>query len=317
MGADDALVIATSGTTGAPKLVVHTTRALTTHAAAVHQRLGVAPSDRWLACLPLAHLGGLGVLIRSLLTDTPVDVLDGFDAAAVADAPRQLGSTLVSLVPTALDRVDTASYRRVVVGGAADAGTRASNVVRTYGTTETGGGVVYDGIPLDGVEVRLSADGSIAVRSSVIARGLRSADGSVIRVVDDQGWYVTGDTGAWDHERSERRLVVHGRADDLIVTGGENVWPVPVEERIRSHPAVRDVAVVARADPEWGQRVVAVIVAEAGAEPVSLEEIRAHVRAVLPAPAAPREIRMVADLPRTALGKVRRAQVAAGLSEGG
>lgn len=317
VAAEDALVIATSGTTGVPKLVVHTSEALASHARAVHRRLEVGTGDRWLACLPLAHLGGLGVVIRSLLTDTPVDVLPGFDADAVGAAPQRFGSTLVSLVPTALDRVDTAPFRCVVVGGAADPGARASNVVRTYGTTETGGGVVYDGVPLDGVEVRVEDDGSIMIRSSVIARGLRAPDGSVAPIVDDEGWYPTGDRGAWDGEGSPGKLTVHGRADDLIVTGGENVWPTPVEERIRTHPGVTDVAVVGQPDPEWGQRVVAVIVPAPGFEHVGLDDIRTHVREVLPAPAAPREVRLVDELPRTSLGKVRRGRVAAELSEGG
>jgi O-succinylbenzoic acid--CoA ligase len=110
---------------------------------------------------------------------------------------------------------------------------------------------------------------------------------------------------------------VHGRADDLIVTGGENVWPTPVEERIRTHPGVTDVAVVGQPDPEWGQRVVAVIVPAPGFEHVGLDDIRIHVREVLPAPAAPREVRLVDELPRTSLGKVRRGRVAAELSEGG
>lgn len=312
----DALVVATSGTTGDPKLVVHTRGGLEAHAGAVHRRLGVGPGDRWLACLPLAHLGGLGVVLRSLLTDTPVDVLETFDADAVAAAPKRYGSTLVSLVPTALDRTDTRGYRWVVLGGSADPVARAANVVRTYGTTETGGGVVYDGDPLDGVEVRVDESGSIAVRSPVVARGLRHADGSVHPIVDGDGWYATGDTGAWEPDGDGRSLVVHGRTDDMIVTGGENVWPIPVEERIRTHPKVLDVAVVARTDPEWGQRVVAVVVPAPG-ESLDLEEVRTHVRAALPAHAAPREVHLVADLPRTALGKVRRREVAAGLSAGG
>lgn len=317
LGPGDALVVPTSGTTGTPKLVVHTRAGLTAHARAVHERLNVSGKDRWLACLPLFHLGGLGVVVRSLLTDTPVDVLAGFDAEAVAAAPEALGSTLVSLVPTALDRIDTTPFRWVVLGGAADPGTRAPNVVRTYGTTETGGGVVYDGVPLAGVEVEIRADGSIVVRSPTMARGLRGPAGHISPIVDHDGWYPTGDSGAWHEESPERQLVIHGRSDDLIITGGENVWPAPVEDRIRTHPAVIDVVVTSRPDPEWGQRVIAVIVPAPDAEPPTLEAVREHVRASLPAHAAPREIRLVTDLPRTALGKVRRVLVTEGLSEGG
>ncbi|NLD75993.1 MAG: AMP-binding protein, partial [Acidimicrobiales bacterium] len=253
----DALVVATSGSTGSPKLVVHTFAGLEVQARAVHSRLEVAPGrDRWLACLPLSHLGGLGVVIRSLLTGTPVDVIDGFDGDFVDQAPERLGSTLISLVPTALDRVDTSRYRWVVLGGAADPGDRASNVVRTYGLTETGGGVVFGGVPLDGVEVAVDADGAIRLRGPMLARGRRLEDGTVEPLTDEDGWLHTGDQGRWD----EGRLVVHGRHDDLIVSGGENVWPTPVERALSTHPSVAEAAVVGVADPQWGQRVVAVVV---------------------------------------------------------
>jgi o-succinylbenzoate---CoA ligase len=121
--------------------------------------------------------------------------------------------------------------------------------------------------------------------------------------VADDGWLATGDVGAWD---DDGRLVVHGRAGDVVVTGGEKVWPTPVEEALRTHPAVADVAVAGRPDDEWGQRVVAWVVASEGAEPPTLDALRDHVRSTLPAYAAPRELRLVTELPRTALGKIRR-----------
>ena len=146
----DALLVATSGATGVPKLLVHTLGSLRAHAQAVHARLAVDPDrDHWLACLPLNHLGGFGVVARSLLTGTAVEVLASFDAALVAQAPRVHGATLTSLVPTALDRIDPAVFRIVVLGGAADPVERPTNVLRTYGLTETGGGVVYDGTAAD------------------------------------------------------------------------------------------------------------------------------------------------------------------------
>ena len=150
----DAAVVPTSGTGGDPKGVVLTHDAVVAHAAAVHRRLGVTATDRWLACLPLAHVGGLGVVLRALVDGIGLDVVDRFDAAQVDAAPTRLGSTLVSLVPTALDRVEPAAWRWIVLGGSADPGPRPANVVRTYGLTETGGGVVYDGTPLPGTEVR-------------------------------------------------------------------------------------------------------------------------------------------------------------------
>lgn len=305
VGEDDALVVATSGSTGAPKLIVHTFASLTAHAHAVHERLQVDPQrDRWLACLPLAHLGGLGVVVRSIVTDTPFDVVDRFDAEIVGSAAQESGSTLVSLVPTALDRIDPSPFRWVVLGGAPDTGDRPANVVRTYGLTETGGGVVYDGVALAGTEVAVRDDGSIGVRAPTLARGRRGDDGEVEPLVDDEGWFATGDLGRWD----EGRLLVDGRRAELIITGGENVWPAPVETILRAHPGVEEVAVVGRDDPEWGQRVVAVVVPRNPAWPPSLDELRDQVRAELAPFAAPTELVLVDHLPRTSLGKVRRPQ---------
>lgn len=301
--AGDALVVTTSGSTGEPTVLVHTRAGLAAHADAAHRRLGVDPArDRWLACLPLTHLGGFGVVARSLLTGTALDVVDGFRAEEVAAAPAALGTTLVSLVPRALDQVDPTAFRRVLVGGSADPVDRPGNVVRTYGSTETGGGVVYDGVPLDGVEVRLAAGDAIEVRSPTLARGRRAADGAVAPIGDADGWLATGDLGRW----REGRLEVLGRADDLIVTGGENVWPAPVEAVLVEDPSVAAALVVGEPDPDWGQRVVAVVVPADAAAPPTLEQLRDRVRDRLGAPAAPRELRLVADLERTALGKLRR-----------
>lgn len=300
----DALVVTTSGSTGEAKVLVHTHRSLEAHARAVHHRLEVDPAtDRWLACLPLNHLGGFGVVARSLITGTPVDVIAGFDAATVAAAPAARGTTLVSLVVTALDRIDPTPFRWVVLGGSADPGTRPANVVRTYGLTETGGGVVYDGRPLPGVEVRVDDDGQIAIRGRCVARGRRQADGAIAPIVDDDGWLPTGDLGRWD---DEGRLTVEGRADHLIITGGENVWPEPVEAALRTHPAVADALVIGEADATWGQRVVAVVVPSDRSNPPALADLRAHVKEHLPAPAAPREVRFADALARTSLGKLRR-----------
>lgn len=299
----DRLVIATSGTSGKPKLVVLSADALVSQTRSVNDRLEVdVRSDRWLACLPLAHLGGLGVVIRSLLSDTPVDVVDGFDPDAVAAAPATVGSTLVSLVPTAMARTSVSGYRKVLVGGAADLGAQPANVVRTYGLTETGGGVVYDGLALDGCEVRVGEDAEVSLRGPMLARGYRQRDGQVTALVDDEGWFATGDRGAW----VSGRLVIHGRTDDMIVTGGENVWPDPVEAVIATHRSVAEVAVVGRADPEWGERVVAIIVPTDPKEPPSLEVLRAMVKESMPPWCAPRELVVAQSLPRTALGKVRR-----------
>jgi o-succinylbenzoate---CoA ligase len=303
VGAGDALVVATSGTTGEPRAVVLTHDAIAASARATSVRLDVDPAaDRWLACLPLAHVGGLGVVTRALATGTPLTVHDGVDAAQIERAARGEGCTLVSLVPAVLRRLDAGLFRVIVLGGSAMPSGLPPNVVTTYGMTETGSGVVYDGRPLDGIEVQV-VDGEIHLRGPTLLRCYR--DGSDPKGPD--GWLPTGDAGTWDAITG--RLQVVGRIGDMIVSGGEKVWPVSVERVIGRHPEVAEVAVVGRPDPEWGHRVVAVVVPDDPAHPPVLADLRNAVKAELPAYAAPRELEVVAALPRTPLGKVARARL--------
>ena len=303
----DALVIATSGTTGEPKGVVHTHASVTASAVATSAGLAVDPDrDRWVACLPLAHIGGLSVVTRSLVTGTPCTVHERFDARAVEDAARQ-GATLVSLVATALGRCDASGYRSVLLGGAAPPAAVPANVVATYGMTETGSGCVYDGRPLDGVELRigdgvLGAAGEILVRGPMLLRAYR--DGSDPRLPG--GWFPTGDGGDLAVDGT---LAVFGRLAEVVVTGAEKVWPIPVEDVLSTMDGIAEVAVWKRPDPEWGERVVAWVVLRDGAEAPALDEVRAHVAARLAPYAAPRELVFVGELPRTAGGKVRRADL--------
>jgi O-succinylbenzoic acid--CoA ligase len=298
----DALVVATSGATGTPKAVVLTHDAVAASARATSGRLAVDPArDRWLACLPLVHVGGLSVITRALLTGTPLTVQDGFDAAAVT-AAAAAGCTLVSLVPTALRRIEPSLFRTIVLGGSAMPPDLPPQAVTTYGATETGSGVVYDGVPLDGVEVR-TVGGEIQVRGPMLLRSYR--DGTDPK--DADGWYPTGDAGAWDPAAG--RLRVFGRTDDLIITGGENVWPAAVERVLAACPGVAEVAVVGRPDPEWGQTVVALVVPADRADPPLLAALRDAVKAELPAYAAPRALELVQVLPRTPLGKVARGRL--------
>jgi O-succinylbenzoic acid--CoA ligase len=282
----DALVVATSGTTGAPKGAVLTHDAVSASARATSARLGVDPaSDRWLSVLPLAHVGGLGVVTRALVTGTPLT----FD-------PHDPAATLVSMVATQVRRTDVARFRWVVVGGAAPPADLPPNTVTTYGMTETGSGVVYDGVPLDGVEVR-ERDGTLELRGPMLLRAYR--DGTDPK--DADGWLPTGDAGAV----TDGQVIVHGRIGDVIVSGGEKVWPEPVEAVLRDVAGVADVAVAGVADAEWGQRVVAFVVA--GDVTPTLDALRDAVKASLPAYAAPKQLVLLDVLPRTALGKVQRA----------
>jgi O-succinylbenzoic acid--CoA ligase len=301
---DVALVVPTSGTTGDPRGVELTHAQVAASARATSAFLRIDPErHRWLACLPLAHVGGLSVVTRAHHTGTPLVVHDGFDADAVDEAARA-GATHVSLVATAMARIDTTAWERIVLGGSAPPPDRPANAVATYGLTETGSGVVYDGVPLEGVEVRV-LDGELLLRGPMIATRYR--DGTP--VVDADGWLHTGDLGRFDAGVVE----VFGRRGDMIITGGENVHPDPVERRLRALPMIADVAVVGRPDPDWGQRVVAVVELSSGAVPPSLDEVRAWVQAELPAWCAPKELVVRPSLPRTALGKVRRSAVAADL----
>jgi O-succinylbenzoic acid--CoA ligase len=285
----DALVVATSGTTGDPKGVVLTHDAVRASAEATSRRLGVDPAhDAWLSLLPVAHIGGLSVVTRALVAGTPL-LFDADDPA----------TTLVSVVPTQANRLDLTRFRVVLVGGSADWRDRPGNVVRTYGMTETGSGIAYDGVLLDGVEVRVDDGGQLHVRGPMLLRAYR--DGSDPK--DGDGWLPTGDAGTID---DEGRVHVDGRIGDVIVTGGEKVWPTPVEQALRTAPGVADVAVAGRPDDEWGERVVAWVVPEDPAAPPALDALRDHVKRTLPAYAAPRHVIVVDDLPRTALGKVRR-----------
>ena len=295
----DALVVCSSGTTGHPKQIVHTMAGLSAHCRMVHSRLGLDRcSDKWLACLPLDHLGGFGVVARSLIDDVTLMVVDGFDADVVSNAPNDNNVTLTSLVPTVLDRVDTTPYRHVLVGGSADRETRPANIVHTYGSTETGGGVVYQGKPLDGVEIRLGANNLIEICSPTIGRGLRNDDGSVSALPSQSGWLTTQDIGRWDQQGN---LEILGRNDDLIITGAENVWPAPIEELLLRRDDVADAMVMGVDDDIWGQRVIAFIVANPGSEPPSLADIRGYVSNVLGPAHAPREIRFVGELARLSL----------------
>jgi o-succinylbenzoate---CoA ligase len=312
-GADIALIVHTSGTGGSPKLAQFDRRAIDAAVASSALALDASDEDRWLCCLPLSHVGGLLVLLRAILLGAPVTVHARFDPEAVEAEP---GVAFTSVVPTMLGRLvetgaDLSSFRGILVGGAhlsPDLRTRAertgANVVETYGLTETCGGVVYEGFPLPGTQMRIDADGGIQLRGPTLMQGYRFDEARSVAAFTDDGWLRPGDAGEIDRDG---RLHVVGRIDDLINTGGERVWPDQVEAALRDHPGVRDVAAGGRLDPDWGQNVAVWIVPADPADPPSLEELRAFAARTLPRYAAPRELTLADRLPRTLSGKLRRA----------
>jgi o-succinylbenzoate---CoA ligase len=329
-----AAVVATSGTADAPKVVELGADAIRWSALATSAALEAGPGDRWLCCVPVHGVAGLAVLARAWHTGLPVEVYDGFDPAAVGAAAGR--ATLVSLVPAMLRRLlaagDAASrFRRVLLGGgpvpadlAKQAKDRGVGLVRTYGLTETFGGMAHDGHPLDGAEVRIGGsslpgmrekgagggrgsrvpapEGEILVRGPMLFRRYRGEPGRTA-VALRGGWLHTGDLGRIHHDG---RLVVLGRVDDLVISGGVNVHPDEVEAVLADHPGVAEVAVAGRADPEWGQRVAAFVVARDPGRPPTLEELRAFARERLAPAKAPRELIIVPALPRGPSGKLLR-----------
>ncbi|CAJ1585537.1 o-succinylbenzoate--CoA ligase [[Mycobacterium] wendilense] len=322
---DVALVIPTSGTTGTPKGAMLTAPALIASATATHDRLGGAGT--WLLALPPHHIAGVQVLIRSVVAGTTpieIDVSGGFDVAALPDAVAAMqlssGRKYASLVGVQLakalaDPVACAALAEldaVLLGGGPApapvleaAAVAGISVVRSYGMSETAGGCVYDGRPLDGVAVRLEDDGRIVLGGATLAKGYRNPTDP--DPFAETGWFRTDDIGALDDSGV---LQVLGRADDAISTGGLTVLPQPVEAALSTHPDVVDCAVFGVPDERLGQRVAAALVLAVGAPEPSVADLRAHLAQTLDATAAPREIHIVEQVPRLGIGKVdRRALV--------
>lgn len=318
---DTALVITTSGSTGAPKGVELSSAALRASARASVARIGAAPGDAWLCVLPAAHISGIQVVMRALTTGTRA-----VHAPFSVDEVMRLAGRLrphVSLVPTQLRRLlaagaDLSLFGTILLGGAAaeDALLRAARkaggrVVTTYGMSETCGGCVYDGQPLDGVGVDVDSPrgdqpGRVLLSGPVLLSGYRLAPGAPADAdsltADEHGtrWLRTNDLGRLEGDGSLRVL---GRMDEVINTGGHKVVPSQVNELVLQHPAVAESAVVARPDPEWGERVSAVVVPSDPDTPPSLEQLRSWVREHLPSYAAPRELEVRRALPMLASGK--------------
>jgi o-succinylbenzoate---CoA ligase len=304
-----AVVIATSGSTGEPKGVQLSAAALLHSARASLDRIGAGTGDRWLCPLPVSHIAGLGVLVRSLVAGTTPVVAERLDPAE-ADLGT-LGCAHVSLVPTQLRRLlaagaDVTALRTILLGGAAaPAGLLASaraagaRVITTYGMSETSGGCVYDGVPLAGVSVRTGAEGRIEISGPVLFSGYRLRPDLAGQAMAGD-WFVTSDVGSLN---GLGQLAVHGRADEMINTGGEKVAPGEVAATLETCPGVREAVVIGEPDPEWGERVTAVVVPEDPAAPPALTALRAAVTRELPHFAAPRALVLVAEVPLLASGK--------------
>jgi O-succinylbenzoic acid--CoA ligase len=292
----DALVMATSGSTGTPKGVVLTRDAVRASARLGSRRLPSGPDTHWLACLPLTHVGGLSVIFKALDTGAALTVVEKFDADVVRDAAAS-GCTHVSLVPTALRRIDPDIFRCVLLGGSRPPADRPPHVVATYGLTETGSGVVYDGSPLDGVEIRIGDDGEILIKSPTNMRTYR--DGTT--AIDDDGWLHTGDVGSF----VGGILSVDGRLDDMIKTGGEKVWPDAVERAVSTVFPESIVCIVGVTDEKWGQMVVAATTDH----DLDVAALRDAVGSQLPAFCAPKRVVHLSQMPTTSLGKIRRGAV--------
>jgi o-succinylbenzoate---CoA ligase len=316
-----AVVIHTSGTTSAPRPVELTYGNLLWSALGSAVALGRDPGERWLCALPLSHVGGLSILVRSAVYATTALVHEGFETDRVLEALREEGVTLVSLVATTLARLldagleDPTSLRAALTGGGPVPGAligraRAAGVpvASTYGLTEACSqvtttpvaGIAQErpsgGQPLFCTCVRIAGDEEILVRGPTVAPAALAAD----------GWLHTGDLGALD---DDGRLRVTGRKSDTIVSGGENVAPAEVEAVLESHPDVLEAAVLGRPDPQWGEAVTAIVVARPGTV-IEGETLRAHCARLLAPYKVPRRVVLTAEpLARTRSGKLRRTEL--------
>lgn len=306
---DPAILVHTSGTTSAPKPIRLTYGNWLWSALGSAVALGVDPEERWLCTLPLSHVGGLSILLRSAIYGTTAIVHERFETDRVLDAlERPDGPTIVSLVPTTLARLLDAGLTRppalrwALLGGAplppallARAAAAGVPVAPTYGLTEACSQVATAGVPLFCTRVELEEDGEIVVSGPTVSPDAGDGDGVL----------HTGDLGALDPDDGTLRIV--GRKADTIVTGGENVAPAEVEAVLEAHPAVAEAGVLARPDDVWGEAVVALVRLRDDAQATPPGEILDHARARLAGFKVPKDLHVVADpLPRTASGKLLR-----------
>ena len=312
------IAVQTSGSTGDPREVLIGSDALRASCAATTARLG--GPGAWLLAIPAERIGGALVIVRAHLDGTELAELAAgpFTAEAFAAAARAMppGRRFTSLVPTQVvrlarseqGRAALAMFDAILVGGAPlpPLGLDA-NLISTYGATETCGGCVYDGVPLNGVTVATGEDDRVLIGGATLASGYSDGDNASFFTDTDGAWFVTSDVGSWNGQR----LVIDGRADDVIITGGLKAHPARVEHALESLPAIAAAAVVGAPDPEWGERVTAWVVPTARALATAsgmpkLHEVRAALAPHLQPHELPRELWVIEQLPRTAGGKIDR-----------
>ncbi|WP_331232859.1 class I adenylate-forming enzyme family protein [Natronorarus salvus] len=331
---DPASVLFTSGTTATPKAVVLTPKNLLSSAVASAFRLGVLPDDRWFSPLSTYHMGGLAPIVRCALSGTTLVVSEGFDADRTGRQIEECEATGISLVPTMLGRLLDAGFgygglRFVLLGGAptppeliARCEREGIPVCPSWGMTETASQIATAlpdeafsqpesvGRPLLGTAVRAVADGEVqppgevgelVVRGPTVTPGYHATPELTEEAFGAHG-FRTGDVGSVGEDA---RIRVLGRVDDAITTGGETVHPSRIAAALGEHPDVRDAAVVGLPDPEWGERVAALVEADAGREPDEAE-LREFCAERLAGYEVPKTIRVGDGLPRTASGTVDR-----------
>ena len=324
---DVVMVVQTSGSTGEPRGVQLTRKALEASVRAGLAATEADPSIPWLCVLPLHHIAGLLTVLRGVVSGTPTVIHETFDVEAIAalNGPHHL-----SLVPTMALRLAEAGFTQqpgtvVLIGGAAIPQRVADTwpeAFRTWGMTETTGGCVYNGQPLDGVSVLATPSGRLRIGGPTVmagyrvhtaagrglTNGLATDEGMELgEGLDPDGWFTSADLG----DVRDGVVTVFGRADDVINTGGEKVIAGQIARILEQLPDVEEAAVVGIPDEEWGQRVVAVMVPVDPSSPglserLSLDAVREYVKTSLAAPSAPKDVLVVRAMPRLGNGKIDR-----------
>jgi O-succinylbenzoic acid--CoA ligase len=315
-----ALVVATSGSTGSAKEVCFSANALFASARASAEYLGATSQDRWSLLLPLTHIAGVNVLVRSLIfNQSPIDLRDSFDKdldgiGFTAIVAAQLHRAIFGKLKDDQKLLrHLQSVKKVLIGGGpldpalkSKAEAKSISLVETYGSTETSGGCIYDGVPLNGVEVKI-VDDQIFLKGDTLASYYARSDSDVPGKIftDSDGWYQSSDFGFWE----ENRVKVLGRVDDIIISGGKKISLSLIENIYRETEPEIDFAVFSISDPKWGEKLV--IAADKDLSLVKRAEIESKITQLYGGYAVPKEFQKVDRIPRTSLGKLDRSSIIA------